>query len=651
MIRRRLCLVPLVCLWLCVPLAARSASEEFLALDGRIDPSGRAIELSWFDAEPPRVGSVVVKRRTLGETGGASWRTIADNLGPVMRFTDDTIKPGVGYEYQVLRMARDIVDVGYWAAGTGLPASLGERHLYLVVDETVAGEIAPRLERFERDLTGDGWTVLRHLAPRGGEGSDAGADLQAAQVLREWLQAQYFRDPFGQHAVVLLGHLPVVRTGRAAPDGHEPTPHPSDLFYADMTATWPLAPGGWLASNAVPDGHIELQIGRIDFSNMSRERSGEIQLLRSYLDKNHHWRTGLLGDLRTAYGDSEHLTGEIRALRNIVGPEAAETGDHHGAGERRPWLWGVSFGNWNGRAYPGTYANKAVFAINFGSGKQKFSDPFNALTASLAQPFYTVAAGWGGRPTWWLHHMALGGTIGEVHLRTVNNGSGRGSYRDDLDYFPTGRYLWRNPVWVNLLGDPTLHAFPMAPPSGAVVTGTGDGARLSWNASPDPEVTGYHVYRRDPDADGYRLLTPDRPVTATSLVDEATVPGAEYMVRATGLRRVYAGSFEALSQGVYARRDPAPAGAEPAPLVLQARADGIVALPAQLVASSESQVTAILGAPDRGRIFFDGAGWVYAPPEGGAETVRVPVSIFDGFETRTGTLRIDILPDPDPAPQ
>ena len=30
-----------------------------------------------------------------------------------MRFTDETIQPGVAYEYQVMRTARDIVDVGY----------------------------------------------------------------------------------------------------------------------------------------------------------------------------------------------------------------------------------------------------------------------------------------------------------------------------------------------------------------------------------------------------------------------------------------------------------------------------------------------------------------------------------------------------------
>ena len=147
-------------------LLAQNSVEKILPLDGRIEADGSAFELSWFDATPPRVGSVTVKRRLYGQTGGETWRTIASELGPVMRFTDDTIKPGAAYEYQVLRTARDIVDVGYWVTGVDLPATAQRGNAYVIVDETIAEAIAPRLARFERDLIGDGWRVQRHLAPR-----------------------------------------------------------------------------------------------------------------------------------------------------------------------------------------------------------------------------------------------------------------------------------------------------------------------------------------------------------------------------------------------------------------------------------------------------------------------------------------------------
>jgi hypothetical protein len=35
-----------------------------------------------------------------------------------------------------------------------------------------------------------------------------------------------------------------------------------------------------------------LQIGRVDFSNMNKFSESEEQLLRRYLDKNHAWRIG-----------------------------------------------------------------------------------------------------------------------------------------------------------------------------------------------------------------------------------------------------------------------------------------------------------------------------------------------------------------------
>ena len=53
------------------------------------------------------------------------WQQIGPVLGPVMRFTDETTSPGVAYEYQVMRTARDIVDVGYWTDGRAVAGSRG----------------------------------------------------------------------------------------------------------------------------------------------------------------------------------------------------------------------------------------------------------------------------------------------------------------------------------------------------------------------------------------------------------------------------------------------------------------------------------------------------------------------------------------------
>ncbi len=57
-------------------LLAQNSVEKILPLDGRIAADGSAVELSWFDANPPRVGSVTVRRRLYGQTGG---ETLADD--------------------------------------------------------------------------------------------------------------------------------------------------------------------------------------------------------------------------------------------------------------------------------------------------------------------------------------------------------------------------------------------------------------------------------------------------------------------------------------------------------------------------------------------------------------------------------------------
>ena len=237
-------------------------------------------------------------------------------------------------------------------------------------------------------------------------------------------------------------------------------------------------------------------------------------------------------------------------LRNIVGPDAITPGGHHDVGIQATYLWGVDFGHWKGSEYPGA-GIKLVFAINFGSGKQHFAKPGNPMTQLLAQEDYTLAVGWGARPAWWLQLMALGGKIGDMHRHTVNNGPWfGGAYQDALDYYPMGNYLWRGPIWVNLLGDPTLHAFPLNPPSALRVNAQPEGVALVWEASSDTDVSGYQVFRQS--AAGSKFEPISDVIQATAFVDAAGDKGATYMVRAYGLKQVYAGSFFTYSQGIFA---------------------------------------------------------------------------------------------------
>ena len=624
--------------------SAQVSKEKILPLDAVISADGNSIALNWFDARPRRAGSVSIKRRLYDQNGQYTWRHIADDLGPVMQFVDDTIRPGTAYEYQVTRTATDIVDVGYWVTGTEIPAKDRRGTVHLIVDETLAPHIAPRLRRFEQDLIGDGWDVRQVDAPRR-------QDLPAREMLgqlsriKQSLHAGQLANAEGQQVIVILGHVPTLRSGNANPDGHTSSSHETDLFFADRDGRWRITQD-WVASeNSIPSSKIEMQVGRVDFAPVSGgDKDTEIALIQDYLDKNHHWRMGFHGDLRNAYGSSNSLLVEQATLRNIVGPDAITAGGHHDVGESQPWLWGVDFGDWDGASYPEKYANKSVFAINFGSGKQRFMQSNNAMTALLAQPWYPLAVGWGGRPAWWLQHMALGGTIGDVHWRTVNNGVADLPYRETMDYFPTGDYLWRNPIWVNLLGDPTLRAFPQKPPTNLQALRDASGSvQLTWDA-PSSGAMAYRLYRAAPDSNRFEPveLGPDQ--RDTRFTDDNRPEGTRYMIRAESLTEVYAGSFYNLSQGQFATLNATQQRPRNPPPVKGVQ-DRAVKLPEAFSKASENLILSIIAPPEVGQLTRTDAGWTYTPEAGFTGITTLRYAIWNGSQSVARTLDIEILPD------
>ncbi len=521
-------------------------SERILVVDGQWRDTG-ALSLSWQSKNALRSGTVDVHRRLLGERGGASWWPLAEGIRHRRVYVDETVKPGKAYEYRITRTDGDDVQVGYWLAGREVDAPEGRGVVFLVVDSTLESALTPELQRFVDDLVGDGWHVLRRSVPRH-NGTDLVSNMTHASQLRDWLALEADKAGTATRALILVGHVPIVMTGQVRPDGHNPQPHESDLYYADLGQRWAQNAKGELLQNRLPDLRIDMHVGRIDFAPLAAgDPEVELAHLKHYFEKNHRWRHGELGDLRNAYGQSGHLSVEITMLNNIVGPDQVSDGGHHDTGVTQPYLWGVDFGHWKGSEYPGA-GIKPVFAINFGSGKQHFAKPGNPMTQLLAQEGYTLAVGWGARPAWWLQRMALGGSIGDVHFATVNNGPWYfGDYQDAVDYYPMGNYLWRAPVWVNLLGDPTLRAFPLTPPaglSGEIDSGT---AILRWRTADAADVLGYQVLRLNTETDRFEPIS--GLLEDSHFEDTAWRPGYRYMVRSYGLKQVYAGSFYTWSQG------------------------------------------------------------------------------------------------------
>jgi len=109
-----------------------------------------------------------------------------------------------------------------------------------------------------------------------------------------------------------------------------------------------------------------------------------------------------------------------------------------------------------------------------------------------------------------------------------------------------------NGIHVALMGDPTLRLHPVLPPS-RLRARPGSTVELRWRPSPDPKVTGYHVYRAQAQAGPFVRLTA-APVAEARYTDRGRRGSTRpvYMVRAVRWQRGPSGVYLNASQGTFA---------------------------------------------------------------------------------------------------
>ena len=518
------------------------------------------ITLSW-DGQKSGY-TITIHRRTLGQNDSASWGDpIATVKSPYSLYVDTKVQVGTVYEYKVYRPRYDAMHESvtmYVASGIKAPLVDTQGKILLVVDNTIAKPLKAELKQLEHDLAGDGWTVIRHDSPRHGKGS--------AKDLKKWIVKKYNEDSINTKMLFLFGHLPIVKSGYQAPDGHNSIPHATDIFYGDVNGKWTdsalnipqinIPRDGIYDQNMAADFTVELQVGRVDLADMPSWKETEIELLRNYLRKDHLWRHGLVKDTRNGIVAKStmipYLSMEYGMLHSLYQTKDVFEVDAlsqekwvnwNVEATKKPYAWGVVFGDFDGKNYP-NYDLKVTFAINFGSSKQKWELRNNPMRAILAMPNYGLVSAWGARPYWFFHHMGMGKTIGYSAYRTQNN------YY--AEYSPAGAFSFRGRIHVNLMGDPSLRLYSVLPPSNLSASINKEGnSSLSWIASPIP-VEGYHVYKAEKMQGPFSRLTTSA-IQSTNFEDTAIAKGKSYyMVRAIQLENVSTGSFYNPSQGIFA---------------------------------------------------------------------------------------------------
>jgi len=137
--------------------------------------------------------------------------------------------------------------------------------------------------------------------------------------------------------------------------------------------------------------------------------------------------------------------------------------------------------------------------------------------------------------------MALGEPIGYSARLTMNNS---GLYQNQVNQFARG-------VHVALMGDPTLRAHQVAPPSNLTGGGGAGNVRLTWSGSSEG-AAGYHIYRAGSMGGNFGRLNGSL-VNGTAFTDSSAASGATYvyMVRAVKMQNTPSGSYLNASQGAF----------------------------------------------------------------------------------------------------
>ena len=554
-------------------MAPRNYSFEISA---QTVPAPASITLRWPVKSVPQI---TVRRKRVTD---ANWGPGVTLPGNATSYTDTSILAGIPYEYELQAVIQENpqqVAYGYICAGTLLPPDENRGKVMLVVDNRFSAALGPELETLRLDLIGDGWKVVRR---------DVSPSASPAEV-RSLIRAEWNADPAIMRSVFLIGHVPVPYSGYINPDMH--ADHlgawPADVYYGEMDGEWTdhtvyktgstyawnnNVPGDGKFDNSTIPGNVELEVGRVDFHNMPAfSPRSEVDLLRNYLRKNHAFRhrtlnaplRGLIRDnFRTIDGDAP----AVDAWRAFPALFAPGNYVEIGANQFFPVLQNDSYlfayagggGDWEKADGVGTTDNfvsgdpKAIFYLLHGSYFGDWNTLDNFLRSAIATPNYGLVSIWSSLPHWYFHPMGLGETIGFATKLTQNNRNG--VYRNAVD-------LSIGEVHISMMGDPTLRAFPLAPPSNFQVS-VADKLYFSWDPSWQ-QVTGYNLYYANSYDGPFTKAT--RATIAGASFQMSLLPAGRYvfMLKALALQTTGSGTFNNLSQGMFVEAE---IGANPQPL-------------------------------------------------------------------------------------
>ena len=545
-------------------LHAQSAEDYAVEITASVQTTPPVITLKWRPISGDTAYWVFKKAKSDLSWGSA----IADLPSTDTVFSDSAVVADSAYEYNVIAFCTSWYASGYIFAGIQNPPLHDKGTIAVLVDTSFSDSCATGISQLMADLSGDGWRVLRHEIP---------PSLPDTAV-KHIIASDYALYP-EMNSVLLLGHIAVPYSADFdtivyPPDGHVPYHQgawPADIYYGsilglwtDMFATDTL--GSWTANWNVPgDGKWDqdsisapctLEVGRVDFDNMPVFGTTPVQMMNSYLARDHAYKMNtlniahraLISDNFGAFGGEAFAANGWRNFAPLLSRDSVQVIPFIAslADSSFQWAYGCGGGSFQSAGGIGATSDFAanpvngIFVMLFGSFFADWNVQNDFLRAPLCAATPALTNCWAGRPNWFFHHMALGENIGYSARLSQNNNN----YLYNPGGYGTGY------IHVALMGDPSLRTDYILQPSGMAIASYPDsGAFISWAASPDPMVEGYYVYRSDSLYGHYTLKS--GLLSTLSFLDTNGSNGMKYYrVRPSKLITTPSGSYHDLGVGI-----------------------------------------------------------------------------------------------------
>lgn len=449
-----------------------------------------------------------------------TWNVLATGIaGSTRSYTDTNVLVNTKYEYKITKNASSYNGYGYIVSGINIDLVEYRGTLILLMDSIVAG-LSTDIANYIQSIEADGWKVKPLVVGR----------YEAVSSVKGKIINLYVEDPLNTKTLFILGHVPVPYSGSftVPPDGH--TDHvaawPTDSYYGDMDAIWDdisvnstsgsdprnrNIPGDGKFDYDTPPTDIELEIGRVDFYNLSYfSPITEFVLYQNYLRKDIKYRQagfsmrekGIIDDNFGTMSGEAFASSGWKSFAPIIGDSNIIEDDIQTrcSGESFMYSYGCGPGSYEscgGVLTSGTLSTdslRTVINMLFGSYFGDWDSPNNLMRSMIAQGTALTTC-WSGRPHWYLHHLALGENIGYSQRRVQNN-SGM-YYSSSFD----------NGIQVALMGDPTVRAHMIVPPKNVRATYLKPQVLIQWDTILNEGIIGYKVYKKN-EAGIYEAISP-----------------------------------------------------------------------------------------------------------------------------------------------